>query len=118
MTAPSHLLAGPERADALTAEDQYGLIGSPRLPRRYVDRVRTDAARKRREQAQFDSVPRDELLAAPADAEPDRDDLLELLFLCCHPALTAPSQMALTLPAWCCSRRRRHRRRRRGRRVW
>lgn len=67
--------------------------------RRYVDQVRTDAARERRERALFDAVPRDELLAAPADAEPVRDDLLELLFLCCHPALTAPSQMALTLRA-------------------
>ncbi|MEU4768594.1 DUF6596 domain-containing protein [Actinosynnema sp. NPDC023794] len=67
--------------------------------RRYVDLVRSDAARERREQALFDAVPRDELLAPPPDAEPARDDLLELLFLCCHPALTAPSQMALTLRA-------------------
>ncbi|MFD0202437.1 MULTISPECIES: RNA polymerase sigma factor [Saccharothrix] len=67
--------------------------------RRYVDLVRSDAARERREHALFDAVPRDELLAPPPDAEPARDDLLELLFLCCHPALTAPSQMALTLRA-------------------
>ncbi|MGW4112525.1 RNA polymerase sigma factor [Actinosynnema sp. NPDC004786] len=67
--------------------------------RRYVDLVRSDAARQRREQAVFDAVPRDELLAPPPDAEPARDDLLELLFLCCHPALTAPAQMALTLRA-------------------
>ncbi|MEV1116277.1 sigma-70 family RNA polymerase sigma factor [Actinosynnema sp. NPDC049800] len=67
--------------------------------RRYVDLVRSDAARERREQALFDAVPRDELLAPPPDAEPARDDLLELLFLCCHPALTAPSQMVLTLRA-------------------
>ncbi|MEU4446467.1 DUF6596 domain-containing protein [Actinosynnema sp. NPDC050801] len=67
--------------------------------RRYVDLVRSDAARERRELASFDAVPRDELLAPPPDAEPARDDLLELLFLCCHPALTAPSQMALTLRA-------------------
>ncbi|MCE6993322.1 sigma-70 family RNA polymerase sigma factor [Saccharothrix sp. S26] len=67
--------------------------------RRYVDLVRSDAARERREQALFDAVPRDELLAPPPDAEPARDDLLELLFLCCHPALTPPAQMALTLRA-------------------
>ncbi|QFZ23010.1 RNA polymerase sigma factor [Saccharothrix syringae] len=67
--------------------------------RRYVDLVRSDAARERREQAVFDAVPRDELVAAPPDAEPVRDDLLELLFLCCHPALTPPAQMALTLRA-------------------
>src|SRR5258708_24247173 len=29
----------------------------------------------------------------------DRDDALVLLFLCCHPALSAPSQLALTLRA-------------------
>ncbi|WP_447005922.1 RNA polymerase sigma factor [Saccharothrix isguenensis] len=67
--------------------------------RRYVDQVRSDAARERREQALFDAVPRDRLLAPPPDAEPVRDDLLELLFLCCHPALTPTAQMALTLRA-------------------
>ncbi|MBB5807941.1 RNA polymerase sigma factor (sigma-70 family) [Saccharothrix ecbatanensis] len=67
--------------------------------RRYVDQVRSDAARERREQALFDAVPRDQLLAPPPDAEPVRDDLLELLFLCCHPALTPSAQMALTLRA-------------------
>ena len=30
---------------------------------------------------------------------PDRDDALALLFLCCHPSLSAPSQLALTLRA-------------------
>ncbi len=67
--------------------------------RRYVDQVRSDSARERRELAALDASPRDTLVAAPADAEPVRDDLLELLFLCCHPALTAPSQMALVLRA-------------------
>lgn len=66
---------------------------------RYVDQVRADAARERRERAEADALPRDALLAPPPDAEEGRDDLLELLFLCCHPALTAPSQMALTLRA-------------------
>ena len=67
--------------------------------RRYVDMVRSDIARENRERRLFEAVPPDNLLIAPADAEPVRDDLLELLFLCCHPALTAPSQMALTLRA-------------------
>src|SRR5439155_7840725 len=31
--------------------------------------------------------------------EADRDDTLVLLFLCCHPALSAASQLALTLRA-------------------
>ncbi|MCC8244072.1 RNA polymerase sigma factor [Saccharothrix luteola] len=92
----------------INAADTWPRDGVPEHPlgwlttvaaRRYVDLVRSDAARERREQALFDAVPRDELLAPPPDAEPARDDLLELLFLCCHPALTAPSQMALTLRA-------------------
>jgi predicted RNA polymerase sigma factor len=64
-----------------------------------VDQVRSDAARERRERAVFDASPRDRLVAAPPDAEPVRDDLLELLFLCCHPALAPAAQMALTLRA-------------------
>ena len=92
----------------INAADTWSRDGVPEHPlgwlttvaaRRYVDLVRSDAARERREQAVFDAVPRDALLAPPPDAEPARDDLLELLFLCCHPALTAPSQMALTLRA-------------------
>jgi len=43
--------------------------------------------------------PQSELLSPAADADPgqDRDDSLTLLFGCCHPALSAPSQIALTL---------------------
>ncbi len=67
--------------------------------RRYIDQVRADGARERRELAALDAMPRDALVAPPPDAEPARDDLLELLFLCCHPALTAASQLALTLRA-------------------
>ena len=37
--------------------------------------------------------------AADDDAPGDRDDTLVLLFMCCHPALTAPSAIALTLRA-------------------
>ncbi|MFI6451884.1 RNA polymerase sigma factor [Streptosporangium amethystogenes] len=66
---------------------------------RYIDRVRADSARERRERAALDAMPRDALVAPPPDAEEVRDDVLELLFLCCHPALTAPSQLALTLRA-------------------
>ncbi|GAA0424658.1 RNA polymerase sigma24 factor [Acrocarpospora corrugata] len=60
--------------------------------RRLTDQWRSEEARARREVT---------LAAmAPVDAEPaDRDDTLTLLFLCCHPALSAPSQVALTLRA-------------------
>jgi len=47
------------------------------------------------------ATPQSELLSPAADADPgqDRDDSLTLLFGCCHPALSAPSQIALTLRA-------------------
>ncbi|MGE3286024.1 MAG: RNA polymerase sigma factor [Pseudonocardia sp.] len=67
--------------------------------RRYVDAVRADAARRRREDAVHDATPRDVLVAAAPDAEPARDDVLELLVLCCHPALGPSAQVALTLRA-------------------
>ena len=61
--------------------------------RRLVDEWRSESARRRRE----------ETIAAlePADRVPpaDRDDTLTLLFLCCHPSLSMPSQLALTLRA-------------------
>jgi predicted RNA polymerase sigma factor len=62
--------------------------------------LRSEQARLRRE----DTVARwtlpDQWLAPPADrASPDGDDTLILLFLCCHPALTPESQIALTLRA-------------------
>ncbi|GIJ25622.1 RNA polymerase sigma24 factor [Micromonospora qiuiae] len=67
--------------------------------RRYIDQVRTEAARARRERTVLDTTPRDALVAPPPDAERPRDDLLELFLLCCHPALPAPAQLALTLRA-------------------
>ncbi len=59
--------------------------------RRLIDQVRSDQARREREWA----------TAAEAGPEgvPDTDDTLVLLFLCCHPTLTAASQTALTLRA-------------------
>ena len=46
------------------------------------------------------ATPASELLGAPADAGPtDGDDSLALLFGCCHPQLSSPSQVALTLRA-------------------
>ncbi len=61
--------------------------------RRRIEMWRSDSARVRREENVA-------VLAPPApDPAPGVDDSLTLLLLCCHPALTPPSQVALTLRA-------------------
>jgi len=69
--------------------------------RRMADELRSDRARRRREETATAQMPSDELLApAPGDEHPsDEDDTLTLLFLCAHPALSPASQVALTLRA-------------------
>jgi len=70
--------------------------------RRLTDQLRSESARRRREDvdAAMD-VPFTSRAPDPADDARwgDRDDTLTLLFLCCHPILSAPSQLALTLRA-------------------
>jgi RNA polymerase sigma factor (sigma-70 family) len=63
--------------------------------RRLIDEVRSEHARRRREQ---DHAAATAPLELPGNGA-DRDDSLTLLFLCCHPALSGPSQIALTLRA-------------------
>jgi len=60
--------------------------------RRLTDQIRSERARRRREDVAASCEPP----AAKADAQ---DDTLILLFMCCHPALTPPSAIALTLRA-------------------
>ncbi|MBB2914161.1 RNA polymerase sigma factor (sigma-70 family) [Streptosporangium becharense] len=69
--------------------------------RRLVDQVRSEQARRRREvTAAVRQAPDAGLAPAPGDESVgDHDDTLTLLFLCCHPALTPASQVALTLRA-------------------
>ncbi|KJS55122.1 RNA polymerase subunit sigma-24 [Streptomyces rubellomurinus subsp. indigoferus] len=77
---------------------EEGVPGSPRgwlvtvASRRYVDQLRSDHARRAREAATAAEP-------APPEDVPDTDDTLLLLFLCCHPTLTAASRTALTLRA-------------------
>jgi RNA polymerase sigma-70 factor, ECF subfamily len=61
--------------------------------RRAIDRLRSDTARN-------DRHARAALMqaeGAPIDEGPVRDDRLRLIFTCCHPALAADVQVALTL---------------------
>jgi predicted RNA polymerase sigma factor len=68
--------------------------------RRMTDHLRSEIARRRREDAEGTRIPRDHFLSPAADAPPvESDDTLTLLFLCCHPALTPASQIPLTLRA-------------------
>ena len=61
--------------------------------RRAIDRLRREASRgDRQRQAMVLAVPDDQ-----EDVGPVRDDQLRLLFTCCHPALSRPAQVALTL---------------------
>ncbi|MFE3081384.1 RNA polymerase sigma factor [Nocardia tengchongensis] len=94
----------------LAAATQWPVQGTPHSPRswlvtvaarRLVDQVRSEQARRRREvSAAVREVPGADLTPMPGDESPgDQDDTLALLFLCCHPALTAAAQVALTLRA-------------------
>ena len=83
-----------------------GLPDSPRgwlitvASRRLTDLLRAEAARHRREDTVARWVLPEQWRAPAADTAPgDRDDTLILLFMCCHPALTPGSQIALTLRA-------------------
>jgi RNA polymerase sigma factor (sigma-70 family) len=69
--------------------------------RRLTDQWRSDHARRAREVTVASmTTPQESLAPDPGEqAAPDQDDTLTLLFLCCHPALTAASQIALTLRA-------------------
>jgi len=61
--------------------------------RRLVDEWRSESARRRREESTA-------ALEVPVREQAvSHDDTLTLLFLCCHPSLSVPSQLALTLRA-------------------
>jgi RNA polymerase sigma factor (sigma-70 family) len=92
---------------SLAAAMQWPRDGLPENPRawltrvafrRMTDHIRSEAARRRRES---EAALEMDQLAPSVDAagESDQDDTLILLFMCCHPALTPASAIALTLRA-------------------
>jgi RNA polymerase sigma factor (sigma-70 family) len=97
--------------DALiAAATQWVAEGVPTNPRgwlflvalrRLTDQVRSELARRRREETVASDVWAEWAFVPPpeVDVEAQQDDTLVLLFMCCHPALTPPSAIALTLRA-------------------
>jgi RNA polymerase sigma factor (sigma-70 family) len=98
----------------LAASVQWPSEGVPDNPRGWLihvatrrmgDHLRAELARRRRETVAFMQIPPEERIAPAPDSEatygqgPEEDDTLLLLFMCCHPALTGPSAIALTLRA-------------------
>jgi RNA polymerase sigma factor (sigma-70 family) len=92
--------------DAALQWPAEGVPDSPRgwlirvAHRRMTDHLRSEIARRRREDQEGTRIPRDHFLSPAADAPPaEADDTLTLLFMCCHPALTPAAQIPLTLRA-------------------
>ncbi|MEV6099243.1 sigma-70 family RNA polymerase sigma factor [Nocardia sp. NPDC051981] len=96
----------------LAAATQWPADGLPDNPRgwliqvgarRLIDTIRAESARRNREAANAIRDPERLGAAAPDPADAviaeDRDDTLTLFFLCCHPALSPASAIALTLRA-------------------
>ena len=86
----------------LAAAKQWAAGGIPDNPRswlltvasrRLIDTWRSEASRQHREEA---AAVLDIAGRGPAS---ETDDTLALVFLCCHPSLSVPSQLALTLRA-------------------
>jgi RNA polymerase sigma factor (sigma-70 family) len=95
----------------LHAAVDWPRVGMPEHPRgwliqvahrRLTDRWRSERARRQREERAALEV-REETVPAPdedsRELQIDGDDTLALLFMCCHPALSPSSAIALTLRA-------------------
>jgi Predicted RNA polymerase sigma factor containing a TPR repeat domain len=91
----------------IAATQQWPAAGIPTNPRGWLyqvairrlhDQSRSETSRRAREEKVVEEQP---AFVPPSDAEldVDKDDTLVLLFMCCHPALTPASAIALTLRA-------------------
>lgn len=94
----------------IAAAARWPVDGVPQNPRgwlyhvalrRLTDAIRSDASRRRREEAIGAEMIADWALVPPPEVKVgiERDDTLPLLFMCCHPALSTASAIALTLRA-------------------
>jgi RNA polymerase sigma-70 factor (ECF subfamily) len=92
------------------AVDQWPVSGVPEFPRAWIiQTARHKAIDRLRRQARFQEKLDSYVVSgfAPTSEEPNYDsddipdDRLRLIFTCCHPALAAESQVALTLRTLC-----------------
>src|SRR4051794_33567455 len=93
----------------IAASTQWPREGMPQNPRgwliqvasrRMTDTIRSESARRRRESQRAGPDMLDTRLVRTGFSDvDDRDDTLDLLFMCCHPVLSASSAIALTLRA-------------------
>lgn len=92
---------------SIAAATQWARDGLPENPRawltrvafrRMTDQIRSESARRRRE-SELALDPSLTPESGGIDGGPEEDDTLILLFMCCHPALTPASAIALTLRA-------------------
>ncbi|HEU4456336.1 MAG TPA: sigma-70 family RNA polymerase sigma factor [Longimicrobium sp.] len=94
----------------IAAAAQWPARGIPQNPRgwlyhvatrRITDHLRSEMARRRREDAVASETWAEWAFVPPPEGEVgvEADDTLVLLFMCCHPALTPASAIALTLRA-------------------
>src|SRR3954454_13968196 len=92
----------------IDASMQWPLQGVPQNPagwlyktalRRFTDQVRSDVARRRREETLANEMEEVHVPAVEEQFEPEQDDTLTLLFMCAHPSLTPPTAVALMLRA-------------------
>ena len=98
----------PPRRRCLAASAQWPRDGLPDNPkgwlitvasRRLTDLLRSEQARRRREDTVARWAGRPQRDPGDERRPGDTDDTLVLLFMCCHPSLSAASQIALTLRA-------------------
>jgi RNA polymerase sigma factor (sigma-70 family) len=92
----------------IAAAEQWPREGLPEHPlgwlirvalRRVTDFIRSEVARHRREAVMTEDSPLVSESVEVDDPLIDPNDTLILFFMCCHPALTSPSAIALTLRA-------------------
>jgi RNA polymerase sigma-70 factor, ECF subfamily len=94
-----------------TAVEQWPLHGAPANPRAWlistgrnkaIDRIRRDILFRTKISGELGAVePNIDAAMDAADEEVFGDDRLRLIFTCCHPALNAEAQIALTLREVC-----------------